>query len=95
MELMLIVKIVEKALQINSRQKNTIFIHYSGHVDGFEIEIYKKGWKEYKNPDYSKDIYMCNRTSEENQKELTEILQELDKMKELSSTNQSEDSSND
>ena len=91
----LILKIMERALEINSKQKNTIFIRYSGHVDGFEIEIYKNGWKEYKKEDYSKCIYMCNRTSEENLKELTKIIKELDKIKELSITDQSHDSSDD
>ena len=94
-EMMLIVKIVEKALQINSIQKNTVFICYSGHVNEFDIRIHKKGWEAYKDPDYKKDVYMNNRTSEQIEKELTEILEELDKIKELSSTNQSEDSSND
>lgn len=80
-EAILIVKIVEKALQINSRQKNTIFIRYSGHVDAFKIEIYKKGWAEGREASYSKSIYMSNRTSEENQEELTKILDELNKIK--------------
>ena len=79
-EYLLIVKIIEKALQINSIQKNTIFARYSGHVDAFDIEIYKKGWAEGRKADYSKSIYMCNRTSEENQKELNQILNELNKI---------------
>lgn len=80
-ESMLIVKIVEKALQINNKQKNTIFVRYSGHVEALDIEIYKKGWAEDRKADYSKSIYMCNRTSEENQEELTKILNELNKIK--------------
>ena len=92
---MLIVKIVEKALEINSREKNTVFIIYYGHVDSLNISIHTNGWKENESPDYTKNIYMGNRPYKQNAEELQEILNKLDKIKELSSTNQSEDSSND
>lgn len=95
MEKELILKIMKEALEINSRQKNTIFISYYGHVHSLGIQIHTKGWKEGQNPDYSKNVYMSIQTSKENEKELQEILKKLDKIKELSSTNQSEDSSND
>lgn len=95
MEKELMLKIVERALEINSRQKNTIFINYFGHVDSLGIQIHTKGWKEGQKPDYSKNVYMGIQSPENDKKELQEILNKLDKIKELSSTNQSEDSSND
>lgn len=95
MEKELILKIIKNSLEINSREKNTAFINYSGHVNELDIRIHKKGWKEYQDADYSKDVYMNNRTSEQIQEELLEILKELDKIKELSITDQSHDSSND
>lgn len=94
MEKELILKIMERALEINSRQRNTVFITYYGHVDSISIQIHTNGWKENKHPDYSKSIYMNNRYTN-SKKELSEILEYLNKIKELSSTNQSEDSSND
>lgn len=95
MEKELILKIMEKALEINSSERNTIFINYYGHINSLTVQIHTKGWKENKCPDYSKDIYMNNKNLEQNKKELLEILEELDKIKELSITNQSHDSSND
>ncbi len=84
MEKEFILKIVERALEINSRQKNTIFINYYGHIDSFKIQIHTRGWEKNKNPDYSKDVYMNNSTPEQIKKELLDILKELDKIKELS-----------
>lgn len=94
MERELILKIIERVLEINSKERNTIFINYSGHVNELDIRIHKKGWKTYQDPDYSKDVYMNNKTSEQIQEELLEILKELDIIKELSITDQSHDSSN-
>lgn len=92
MERELILKIIEKALEINSRQKNTVFISYYGHTDSISVQIHTRGWKEDEYPDYSKNIYMGNRPYKQNKKELEEV---LDKIKELSITDQSHDSSND
>ena len=94
MERELILKIIEKALEINSRQKNTIFINYYGHVNTISIQIHTNGWKENEDPDYSKNIYIDNRPYKQNKEELQEILNKLDKIKELSITDQSHDSSN-
>lgn len=95
MEKELILKIMKEALEINSRQKNTVFISYYGHVETFGIQIHTKGWKRNEHPDYSRNIYMSTQDKIQNKKELEEILEYLNKIKELSSTNQSEDSSND
>lgn len=95
MEKELILKIMKEALEINSRQKNTIFISYYGHTDAFGIQIHKKGWKRNEHPDYSRDIYMSIQDKNQNKKELVEILEYLNKIKELSITDQSHDSSKD
>ena len=92
MEKELILEIIKKALEINSRQRNTIFINYYGHVNSISIQLHTNGWNQYEKADYSKDIYMENNSHEQNEKELKEI---LEKLKELSITNQSHDSSND
>lgn len=94
MEKELILKIIQKALETNSRQKNTVFINYYGHVNSISIQIHTNGWKENEHPDYSKNIYLDNRPYKQSKEELQEILDKLDKIKELSITNQSHDSSN-
>ncbi len=95
MEKELILKIMERALEINSRERNTIFINYYGHVDSISIQIHTNGWEKDKDPDYSKDIYIEGRLYKQNKDELQEVLNKLDKIKELSITDQSHDSSND
>ena len=40
----LIVEIMKVALEKSHREKNTIFINFSGHVEWFDIEVYKNGW---------------------------------------------------
>lgn len=49
MEKELMLKIVERALEINSRQKNTIFINYFGHVDSLEYKYIQKAGKKVRN----------------------------------------------
>lgn len=94
MEKELILRIIEKSLEVNSREKNTVFINYYGHVNSISIQIHTNGWKENEHPDYSKNLYLDNRPYKQNEKELNEILEYLDKIKELSITDQSHDSSN-
>ena len=40
-----ILKIMELGLEVNSREKNTVFIRFSGHCEIFEVSIQSKGWK--------------------------------------------------
>ena len=90
----LILKIMKEALEINSEQRNTIFINYFGHVNGLEVQIHTNGWQEEQKPDYYRTVYMRIQNKKQNQKELLEILEKLKKIKELSKTDQSHDSSN-
>lgn len=41
-----ILKIMELGLEVNRREKNTVFIRFSGHCEIFEVSIHSKGWKE-------------------------------------------------
>ncbi len=52
----LIVKIMKVALEKNGKNKNTIFIRYSGHVEWLEVEVYKNGWNEKEEKNFSKTI---------------------------------------
>ena len=38
-------KIAGLCLDINSREKNTLFFNYSGHVETLSVDYYKSGWK--------------------------------------------------
>lgn len=38
-------KIAELCLDISSREKNTLFFNYSGHVETLSLDYFKSGWK--------------------------------------------------
>ena len=40
-----VMKIMDLALEINSREKNTVFVDFSGHTNGLQVQIYEKGWE--------------------------------------------------
>ena len=71
----LIVEITKIALEKNKRNKNTIFISYHGHVNLFEIRIYKDGWNFDEDWDYEKRLYLDRDETVENIKKLAEILE--------------------
>jgi hypothetical protein len=52
-----ILKIIELALEINTREKNTVFITFHGHRNVFDIKIYNKGWGNGIEENFFKDIY--------------------------------------
>ena len=47
-KIMLILKIIQIGLMINSREENTVFISYYGHVNLLKIGIHKDGWENNK-----------------------------------------------
>lgn len=49
-----ILKIMELGLEVNRREKNTVFIRFSGHCEIFEVSIHSKGWKEGLGADFLK-----------------------------------------
>lgn len=73
----LILEIMKTALEKNKKNKNAIFISYSGHVQALSIRVYLNEWKEYKKANYEKDLYMCIHTEKENIEELSKILEFL------------------
>lgn len=40
-----IFEIMDLALEINSREKNTIFVEFSGHTNEICVHNYEKGWE--------------------------------------------------
>ena len=76
-----ILKIIELVLEINTREKNTIFISFHGHCNVFDIKIYNKGWGNRIEENFFKDIYFDTISEEKAIKELSEIIKELENLK--------------
>lgn len=76
-----ILKIMELGFEVNSREKNTVFIRFSGHCEIFEVSIHSKGWKEGLGADFFKDIYFGSWSENEARKKLDEIIEKLEKLK--------------
>jgi hypothetical protein len=76
-----ILKIIELVLEINTREKNTIFISFHGHCNVFDIKIYNKGWGNRIEENFFKDIYFDIISEEKAIKELSEIIKELENLK--------------
>ena len=76
-----ILKIIELALEINTREKNTVFITFHGHCNVFDIKIYNKGWGNRIEENFFKDIYFDIISEEKAIKELSEIIKELENLK--------------
>ena len=75
-----IVKIMELSLKKTARNKNTIFVKFSGHSECLEIDIYKKGWQP-KKADFNKIWFLCNHTTEENIEMLDKIIKKIEELK--------------
>lgn len=76
----LILEIVKKSLEINTRKKNTIFFEYFGHVNMFKIDIDLKGWAASIEADFKSEIYMDLLKEEEIIEKLKEVLNYLNGM---------------
>ena len=76
-----ILKIIELVLEINTREKNTIFISFHGHCNVFDIKMYNKGWGNRIEENFFKDIYFDIISEEKAIKELSEIIKELENLK--------------
>ena len=42
-----VMKIMDLALEINSREKNTIFVEFSGHTKEICVHAYESGWEHW------------------------------------------------
>lgn len=76
-----ILKIMELGLEVNSREKNTVFIRFSGHCELFEVSIHSKGWKNGVGADFFKDMFLARLSQRETEEKLDEIIEELEKLK--------------
>ncbi|AMD95615.1 hypothetical protein [Leptotrichia sp. oral taxon 847] len=43
-----VMKIMDLALEINSREKNTIFVEFSGHTNEICVHTYERGWEHWR-----------------------------------------------
>ena len=76
-----ILKIMELGLEVNSREKNTVFIRFSGHCEIFEVSIHSKGWKNGVGADFFKDMFLARLSQRETEEKLDEIIEELERLK--------------
>lgn len=76
-----ILKIMELGLEINSRDKNTIFIRFLGHCEALEVVIHSKGWRNSLGADFFKDIHFSLSSKNEAIEILDEIMEKLKKLK--------------
>ena len=76
-----IIEIMELTLEINTREKNTVFITFHGHCNVFDVKIYNKGWGNRIEENFFKDIYFDIISEEKAIKELSEIIKELENLK--------------
>lgn len=79
-----IVKLMELALKVNSKEKNTVFINFFGHCESIGVQVYKNGWKYEKEADYKKDIYLLSSSDKslrkESEKALDETILEIEEL---------------
>lgn len=73
-----IMKIMNLALEKNSKEKNTVFVDFSGHTNGLRIQIYENGWKAYEKPNYNEVCYFEFNDANEKLNELIKRIKELD-----------------
>ncbi len=76
----LILEIMKISLKINSRNKNTVFVEYFGHVNLLMFSYCKDGWTANIDSDFKKDIYMDTIPEKETVKKLNEILDFIKKV---------------
>lgn len=78
-------KIYELALQINKYVEDndsittgpTVFINFSGHVNMFEIRVYKDGWSVSAYATYQNRCYLEQQTAEESLDNMIQYLEGL------------------
>jgi len=74
-------KIMELGFEVNRKEKNTVFIRFSGHCELFEVSIHSKGWKNGVGADFFKDIFLARLSQRETEEKLDEIIEELERLK--------------
>ena len=74
-----IVKIMGLGLDVNSREKNTVFVNFSGHCDFLGVEIDYDGYDERNKGKNLKKLLGLNLESDV--KELDVIIEELERLR--------------
>lgn len=74
-------KIMELGFEVNRKEKNTVFIRFSGHCELFEVSIHSKGWKNGVGADFFKDMFLARLSQRETEEKLDEIIEKLEKLK--------------
>lgn len=74
-------KIMELGFEVNRKEKNTVFIRFSGHCELFEVSIHSKGWKNGVGADFFKDMFLARLSQRETEEKLDEIIKELERLK--------------
>ena len=74
-------KIMELGFEVNRKEKNTVFILFSGHCELFEVSIHSKGWKNGVGADFFKDMFLARLSQRETEEKLDEIIEELERLK--------------
>lgn len=74
-------KIIELGFEVNRKEKNTVFIRFSGHCELFEVSIHSKGWKNGVGADFFKDMFLARLSQRETEEKLDEIIEELERLK--------------
>ena len=75
-----LVKIMGISYDLSTKTKHDIFCNYSGHTNQIDIDIHLNGWRENKDLDVKKCIYLDTEHGgwqEKPEKELSEILKYL------------------
>jgi hypothetical protein len=73
-------KIMELGFEVNRKEKNTVFIRFSGHCELFEVSIHSKGWKNGVGADFFKDMFLARLSQRETEEKLDEIIEELERL---------------
>ena len=73
-----IVKIMGLGLEVNNREKNTVFVNFSGHCDFLGVEIDYDGYDERNKGKNLKKLLGLNLESDV--KELDVIIEELERL---------------
>ena len=74
-----IVKIMGLGLEVNSRERNTVFVNFSGHCDFLGVEIDYDGYDERNKGKNLKKLLGLNLESDV--KELDVIIEELERLR--------------
>ena len=53
-----VLKIMELGLELNSKEKNTVFVEYFGHCYGINTRIYYNGWNKETTKDFEECVYL-------------------------------------